>query len=222
MCCHSNLPALYFWHSLAPNGGKTTTMHTEWQGVIIKYSIHFTYQPPAECSRGEFMRPFASVSVLSMADSFNCLLQATDSINNFFLLLLLLHNHLYRVNPCGSCDSLLLQMIKPCQNSTKETMNTKQGPADFIFYFFAQIIKCENCWGGKTATFFFPLLCAAISTESVSLRAPLWIDSQSEEWDRWRRRDGVKSGDRNGKRWPLTALRHHTSQSFIKNKISGN
>lgn len=68
-----------------------------------------------------------------MSNTFKRLLQATDSINNLFLLLLLLHNHVYRVNPCGSGDSLLLQMIKPCQNSTEETMNTKQGPADFLF-----------------------------------------------------------------------------------------
>lgn len=119
------------------------------------YNTHCTYQPPANCSRGEFMRPFPSVSVLSMANSFNCLLQATDSINNFFLLLLLLHNHIYHVNPCGSCDSLLLQMIKPCQNSTKETMNTKQGPADFSFYFSPKLSSVKTAEEGRRLDFSF-------------------------------------------------------------------
>lgn len=135
------------------------------------------YQPAADCSRGEFMRPFASVSVLSMANSFNCLLQATDSINNFFLLLLLfLHNHVYRANPCGSCDSLLLQMIKPCQNSTKETMNTKQGPADFVFSFSPKLSSVKTAEEGRGLDFFFPFLLAAISTEPVSPQARLWVD----------------------------------------------
>lgn len=119
----------------------------DWGGAAVKqcitngrldimYSRHCTYQLAAGFSKGEFMRPLASVSVLSMANSFNCLLQATDSTNNFFLLLLLLlHNHVYRVNPCGSRDSFLLQMIKPCQNSTKETMNTKQALPTFPFIF---------------------------------------------------------------------------------------
>lgn len=104
----------------------------------------------------EFMRPFASVSVLSMANSFNCLLQAIDSVNNFFLLLLFLHNHVYCVNPCGSCDSLLLQMIKPCQNSTKETMNTKQGPADFRFYFSPKLSSVKTAEEGRRLDFSFP------------------------------------------------------------------
>lgn len=146
----------------SPDWGRCSgqTMHHEWQRVIVTYSTCRTYQPPDNRSRSEFMRPFASVSVLSMANSFNCLLQATDSINNFFLLLLLLHNHVYCVNPCGRCDSLLLQMIKPCQNSTKETMNTKQGPADFILYISPKLSSVKTAEEGRRLdfSFFFSLL----------------------------------------------------------------
>lgn len=57
-------------------------------------------------------------------------------------------------------------------------MNTKQGPADFIFYFLAQIVKCENCWGGKGTSIF---LYAAISAPSASVRAWLWADVEDEK-----------------------------------------
>lgn len=97
-------------------------------------------------------------------------------------------------------------------------MNTKQGPADFIFYFLAEIVKCENCWGGKGTSIF---LYAAISAPSASVRAWLWADVEDEKGG-WVGVGKIKCWQKWGKRWPLIALQHCASYTVIKNKILGN
>lgn len=104
------------------------------------------YHPAGDCSSSVFIRSFG---ICLDCCCFLFLLQASHSRNPSIHIRLFLHNHIHSVNSYGSGHSLFLQMIKPCQNTTVETLNTKQGQAAFTFCFFAQIFKYENCWGGK-------------------------------------------------------------------------
>lgn len=183
-------------------------MHHEGWGVV---TLHINQQWTAE--RDKFTRLVASVSLLTTANSF--LLQATNSINSFFLLLL--HNHVSTVLIHAEAVIVCFcRWLNPVKIAPRKQWIPNRALPTLYFIFSLRLSSVKTAEEGRVHLSFSTL-------PSQRRRRPSGHDCGPTS-----RAKMVGGGlakkrvDRNGKKVTTDCLQHCASHTVIKNKILGN